>query len=155
MVIRHTGCNEKRYVGLNLGRAFRVVELLAATIVGLLASGCTSVTVKPLDASYNVSRICIRENPKVTIEDFVPVITDGLRRHGIDSKFIASTLDKARLQDEDIGRPDRYYMELTPLPDFCDFNLTYTARRSWDLGTYLSTADIFISDKKSVVASAN
>ncbi len=135
---------------------FRVIKLFsAAVILGSFASGCTSVTVKPLAASYNVRRICIRENPKVIIEDFVPVIADGLRRHSIESEFIASTMDKARLQNKDIGKPDQYYMELTPVPDACDFNLTYTARRSWDLGTYLSTADISISDKKSVIANAN
>lgn len=123
--------------------------------LALLVSGCTSVTVKPLDASYNVKRICIRENPKVSFDDIVQVITDGLRRHKIEGEFIASTLDKAKIQDEDLGKPDQYYMELTPVTDDCDFNLTYTARRSWDFVTYLSTADISISDKKSVIANAN
>lgn len=155
MVIRHPHCNENRYVDFHLDQTLRVIKLLAAAIVGLLTSGCTSVTVKPIDASYNVKSICIRENPKVTVKDFVPVIADGLRRHNIESKFIATTLDKHRLQGENIGKPDQYYMELTPVPDTCDFNLTYTARRSWDLGTYLSTADISISDKKSVIANAN
>jgi hypothetical protein len=155
MIIRYPHCNEKRYVGLYLDRTLPVIKLFVAATVGLLANGCTSVTVKPLDASYNVKNICIRENPKVTVQEFVPVIVDGLRRHNIESKFIATTLDKAQLQDEDIGKPDRYYMELTPVPDTCDFNLTYTARRSWDFVTYLSTADISISDKKSVIANAN
>ena len=127
----------------------------AVIIVGLCISGCTSVTLTPLAASYNVKRICIRENPRVTVEDFVPVIVDGLKRHNIESEFIASSLDKDKLQNEDIDKSDQYYMELTPTPEKCDFNLTYTARRSWDLGTFLSTADISISDKKSVIAKAN
>ena len=122
--------------------------------VSLLVSGCTSVTVTPLDASYKVKHICIRENPKVTVHDFVPVVVDGLRRHGISSEFIATKLDKDNLPS-DTGDSDRYYMEITPAPDNCDFNLTYTARRSWDLGTFLSSADISISDKKSVIAMAN
>jgi hypothetical protein len=155
MITEYPHCDEKGHVDLNLDRTLGVIKLFAAVIVGLFVGGCTSVTVKPLDASYKVRRICIRENPKVSVEDFVSVITDGLRRHNIESEFIASTLDKAKLQNEDIGKPDQYYMELTPVPDVCDFNLTYTARRSWDFVTYLSTADISISNKKSVIANAN
>jgi len=96
--------------------------LLVLALIVSAVSGCTSVTVKPLDASYNVKRICIRENPKVSVDDFVQVITDGLRRHNIEGEFIASTLDKTKIQDEDIGKPEQYYMELTPVPDACDFN---------------------------------
>jgi hypothetical protein len=31
-----------------------------------------------------------------------------------------------------------------PAPEKCDFILTYTARRSWDLAPYLSTAEIWL-----------
>ncbi|MCK9606284.1 MAG: hypothetical protein M0R33_07515 [Methylomonas sp.] len=127
---------------------------LSILIAGLSIGGCTSITVAPLDASYNVKHICIRENPKVVINELVPVITDGLARHHIESEFIASNLDKQKLQAED-GKPDRHYMAMTPLPDFCEFSLTYTARQSWDFTTYLSTADIEISNKTGVIGSAN
>jgi len=131
-----------------------VTKTLLILFVGLSIVGCTSVTVKPLDASYNVKRICIRENPKVTVTDFVPVIIDGLTRHNIKSVFITSNLDKEKLQDED-EFPDHYYMTITPTPSSCEFSLAYTARRSWDLGTYLSTSDIEILNKNEVIASAN
>lgn len=121
---------------------------------GLSIGGCTSITVEPLDAGYNVKRICIRENPKVVVNGLVPVIADGLTRHHIESEFIASNLDKQKLQAEG-DKPDRYYMEITPVPGSCEFSLTYTARQSWDFTTYLSTADIEISNKTGVIGSAN
>jgi len=110
--------------------------------------------VKPLDASYDIKRICIRENPKVTISDFVPVISDGLNRHNIVSEFIASDLDKEKIRSEG-KETDRYYMNITQAPNSCEYNLIYTARRSWDFGTYLSTADIEILKKGDVIATAN
>lgn len=129
---------------------------LVVIVVALLMGGCTSVTVTPLDASYQVKHICIRENPKVAVPELVPVITDGLTRHHIDSEFIPSDLDKVKLQQEDeASESDEYFMNITPSPSHCDFSLTYTARRSWDIGTYLSTADIAISNKGGVIAKAN
>ncbi len=125
-------------------------------ILSLMVGGCTSVTVRPLEASYNVKHICIKENPKVEVDDFMQVIVDALNRHNIKSEFIAlSTTDKAKVQNDDESFPDQYYMDITPAPDSCDFNLTYTARRSWDFVTYLSTADIAISDKNSRIAHAH
>lgn len=133
-----------------------MTKTLFILIVVLSIVGCTSVTVTPLDASYNVKRICIRENPKVTVTNLVPVITDGLTRHNIESVFITSNLDKEKLRDEDEDEfPDHYYMTITPTASSCEFSLAYTARRSWDLGTYLSTADIEISNKTGVIAIAN
>ncbi|MBE0437849.1 MAG: hypothetical protein IBX56_18860 [Methylomicrobium sp.] len=123
-------------------------------LISLLMGGCTSITVEPLAASHNVKHICIRENPKVTVEELVPMISDGLARHYIQSDLIPFNSDKEKIRREGT-MPDEYYMSITPVPDSCEFNLTYTARRSWDLGTYLSTADIAISDREGVVAKAN
>lgn len=78
----------------------------------------------------------------------------AIASHNIESEFIASNLGKEKLQDED-ELSDHFYMSITPTPSFCDFSLTYTARQSWDLGTYLSTSDIEILNKNEVIASAN
>jgi hypothetical protein len=131
-----------------------VTKTLFILLAGLSIGGCTSITVNPLDASHNVNHICIRENPRVAVNDLVPVITDGLTRHHIQSEFIASNLDKEKVQDEE-GHSDHYYMEITQVPDRCDFSLAYTARQTWDFTTYLSTADIEISNKTGVIATAN
>lgn len=122
--------------------------------ISIFIGGCTSITVEPLTSSHNVKRICIRENPKVMVRDLVPVITDGLARHQIESEFIESTLDKDKVRREGT-ESDEYYMHITPAPDHCDFNLAYTARRSWDFGTYLSSADIEILNRERVIARAN
>lgn len=121
-----------------------------------LVTGCTSVTVMPLDAAYAVKKVCVRENPKVEIPEMVSVIESGLQRHHIEATFIASTLDKSKLQEADEGSElDQKYMEITPAPADCQFSLTYTGRRSWDIGTYLSTADIAIANNNGVIAKAN
>lgn len=127
---------------------------LALSIAALSLSACTSIAVTPLAASYQVKSLCIRENPKVMVDDLIPVIKAGLADHHIQSELIASTVDKAAAQDND-NQADEYWMTITPTPDHCDFNLTYTARRSWDMGTYLSSADIVISDKKAAIANAH
>jgi len=133
-----------------------VIKFSVILIVSIMGVGCTSVTVRPLEASYNVKHICIKENPKVEVDDFAQVIAEDLKRHNITSEFIAlSPTAKTKVQDEDESFPDQYYMDITPSPDSCDFNLTYTARRSWDFVTYLSSADIAISDKNSRIAHAH
>lgn len=99
-----------------------LLRLSLAFVCMLLAVGCTSVTVTPLPAG--VSEVAIRDNPKVTVPEFVDVVRDGFRRHGIRTKVIAET---------------------APAGD--DYVLTYTALRSWDIGTYLSKAELWITHK--------
>jgi hypothetical protein len=93
-------------------------------LVALLFSlvGCTSVTVEPLPAG--VKEVAIRDNPKVTVPDFVDVLRDGFHRHGIRTKLIA---EQASAGD--------------------DYVVSYVALRSWDIGTYLSKAEIWVSHK--------
>jgi hypothetical protein len=85
----------------------------------LLALGCTSITVRPVGTSDRMGHVCIERNPDVLVEDFVPVVRDGLARHGVAS-------------EEFVG----------PAPAHCDSILTYTALRSWDMSPYLSHAEI-------------
>jgi len=98
------------------GRATRrIVGILAI----LLAVGCTSITVRPIGTSDRMGHVCIERNPDVLVEDFVPVVRNGLARHGVSS-------------EEFVGPP----------PAQCDSILTYTALRSWDMSPYLSHAEI-------------
>ena len=107
----------------------RKVTVLFITI---LVSACTAVTVKPVDTSLNARHVCIQDNPKVTVSDFVPVVRDGFARHGLSTEIITNI------------KPAR-----------CDLVLTYTARRSWDIGTYLSVAELVLSRDGLEVARAN
>jgi hypothetical protein len=89
--------------------------LAALTLLG----GCTATRVTPLKTAAD--QMCIEENPKVQVSDFVPVLQEGFARHGIQTQLYSK-----------IPRAD------------CPYVVTYTARRSWDMAPYLSTAEITI-----------
>lgn len=98
----------------------------------LLASGCTAVRVQSLDASEPMLHVCIQENPKVAVEDFVDVLREGFDRHAISTEVFKAN-----------NRPAH-----------CEYVLTYTALRSWDMGPYLSHAELRIDKRGRAVASA-
>ncbi len=97
-----------------------------AFILSLLAiGGCTSIRVQPIDRTANLKHVCIKENPKVIVSDFLTVLRDGFDRHGISTEVYT---DKA--------------------PERCEFILSYTALRSWDLAPYLSHAELRLENKE-------
>jgi hypothetical protein len=87
----------------------------------LLLGACTAVDVRPIPASAKVDKICIRYNEEVNVEDLVSVVQENLSNHGIQSVVFKSQS-----------------------PPGCPFQLTYTADRWWDLGTYLVDANITV-----------
>ncbi|WP_293372005.1 Sbal_3080 family lipoprotein [Nevskia sp.] len=91
--------------------------IIAIVVVAL--AGCTSVKVRPLAAEAAVKHVCIQDNPKVTVPDFVTIVRDGFDRHGLSTEIVT-------------GTP----------PKNCETLLTYTALRSWDVVTYLSHAEL-------------
>ncbi|HMN44100.1 MAG TPA: Sbal_3080 family lipoprotein [Povalibacter sp.] len=114
-------------------RSFAKHIAQTVSILGCAAlAGCTAVQVKPVDPAAQMLHVCIQENPKVTIDDFVPVLREGFDRHAISTEVFSGT------------RPDR-----------CEYILTYTARRSWDMATYLSQAALRIEKDGRIVASAD
>lgn len=95
-------------------------NLLAILTLGVMA-GCTSVNIRPLSPELNINEICIEQNPKVIVGDFLPVVRDGFERHGLKTKIVNS-----------------------PAPNECEYVLTYTALKTWDLGTYMHHAELRI-----------
>ena len=95
------------------------MKVWALIAVAIVTTGCTSVNVRPLPSANQIQSVCIVDNPKVIVSDFVAIIRDGFNRHGI----ATSVVDEARSQS-------------------CNVTLTYTALRSWDLKPYLSHAEI-------------
>jgi len=89
--------------------------LSAFTTIG----GCTAITVDPVSPSENISHVCIKENPRVEVSDFLHVVRDGFERHGISSEV--------------------YTADPT---ENCEYLMTYTALRSWDFSPYLSHAEL-------------
>jgi len=103
--------------------------ILAIVLLGM--SGCTSVSVRPVPAGQTIKSVCIRENPKVAVSDFVDTLVAGFARHGINAKVITATADA---KDE--------------------FVVTYGAYRKWDMAPYLVDATIRIEKNGEIVASA-
>src|SRR5262245_47432188 len=88
-------------------------------LLALVLTACTSVSVKPIDPSVALRRVCIQNNPKVQVSDFVDVIRDGFDGHGISTDVFSGSM-----------------------PASCVYILTYTALRSWDFAPYLSHAEL-------------
>jgi hypothetical protein len=90
-----------------------------AFVAVAILTGCTSVQVRPLDASAPLKQVCIVQNPKVEVSDFVDVLRDGFDRHGIASTVVSATGGGS-----------------------CEVTVTYTALRTWDMAPYLSHAEL-------------
>ena len=103
------GCSQ------SLGGSMPRLLLLAVIAV----AGCTSVTVRPVDKAIGISHVCIQENLKVVVADFVNVVRDGFDRHGISSEVFSGAA-----------------------PTNCEYLLTYTATRKWDFTPYLAHAEL-------------
>jgi hypothetical protein len=97
----------------------------------LLLTACTSVTVKRPDPALSIKAVCIQENPKVWVRDFLPVLREGFDRHGINTNVYSGTK-----------------------PEDCEYVLTYTALQSWDFAPYLSHAELWLEKNGQRVASA-
>lgn len=87
--------------------------------IAVLLSACTAVDVKEVDSSHKIDHVCIENNPKVIVADFVSTVEDVFQSHGITTEIYSGII-----------------------PTHCVFNLTYTALQSWDFSTYLSHAEL-------------
>ena len=85
----------------------------------LAASGCTSINVRPVAPTANLQQVCIVNNPKVIVSDFISVLQDGFSRHNIATSIVESSEAES-----------------------CHVTLTYTALRSWDFKPYISHAEL-------------
>ena len=85
-------------------------------------SACTSVTVRRPDSNLVIKHVCIQENPKVWVSDFLPVLKNGFTRHNIATTIYSGTTK----------------------PAGCEYSLSYTARQSWDVAPYLSHAELWL-----------
>lgn len=93
-------------------------KILTALFLALVAS-CTSIKVQEVDPSLQVSHVCIQDNPKVIVSEYIPVVRKGFERHGITTEI--------------------YKVEK---PNYCEYHLTYTALKAWDLGMYMHHAEL-------------
>jgi hypothetical protein len=93
-----------------------------------LIAGCSILTVvEPIPPQTSISEICILENPKVVISDFLPVVQEGISRHGLRSSV---------------------YREV---PSACEYVLQYVAYQRWDFTVFMSEASIKLYRDKKLV----
>lgn len=111
-----------------MNRKFRLAFVATALAA---VGGCTAVTVQPVSNLAEILHVCIRENPKVRVSDFVSVLETGFERYGISTELIQSST-----------------------PPHCEYVLTYSALRSWDMAPYLSQADMQLTRSGRRIASA-
>lgn len=107
----------------------RAAVLLATLAV---AAACTTVEVSPVPASgYPIAQLCIERNPDVVVEDLLPVIEQGVARHGIESRVFDP-----------------------PVPADCDYTLWYTARRRWDIRPVLGYVELRVRYRGETIGTA-
>lgn len=87
--------------------------------IAILLTACTSIQVDPIGPNLNVKKICIEENPKVIVGDFLTVVRNRIEYHGIDTDVYQNRI-----------------------PEGCEYTMIYTALKTWDLGTYLHHAEL-------------
>src|SRR2546421_5411552 len=104
---------------------------LTITPILFFCVGCASISVRPVSSELAIADVCIEENPKVVVDDFLSVVRDGFDRHGIATKVVTR-----------------------PAPKECEYVLTYTALKNWDLGTYLHHAELRLERNGRIVGSA-
>lgn len=98
----------------------------------LLLSACTTVKVQKVDAeSHAITSVCIIENPRVAVRDFLQVLEDGFARHNIQTRIIKGAAPKE-----------------------CEYTLSYTATRGWDFKPFMNRADLRLRKNNVLVASA-
>lgn len=94
-------------------------KLILIASLTYLTSACTSIQVQPINSELQPEKICIEENPKVIVGDFLNVIRNRIEHHGIDTQVYKNKV-----------------------PDGCEYSMTYTALKNWDLGTYIHHAEL-------------
>lgn len=107
------------------------MKIILVVLSIVVVSGCTSVNVRPVSSELDIENVCIEENPKVIVGDFISVLRSGFNRHGVSTVVVNR-----------------------PAPDECEYVLTYTALQNWDLGTYMHHADLWLRRGGTMVGSA-
>jgi hypothetical protein len=91
-----------------------------------------TVHVRPVPAGEQIQHLCIEQDPKVLVADFLYVVEEGFERHGISTELV----------------------QADSIPDDCDYLLRYTAFQKWDLSAYLSHAELRLTKGRAKIASA-
>lgn len=105
-------------------------RILLPLAVVLCLAGCTSIEVRPLPYDAQIKDIKLIENPKVIVDDFVPVMEKNFSRHGIGLKHFT---ESARVGEN-------------------EYVIRYSAKRSWMVLPYLADANVRVYKGSMIVA---
>lgn len=98
----------------------------------VLLSGCTVVTVTPVDSTLDIRHVCIKDCSDKCFDGRMPyLIQDGFQRHGITTEIYNSEL-----------------------PPECEYTLTYYCQRARDMASYLRHAEIRLYHGKFQIGNA-
>jgi hypothetical protein len=101
------------------------------TAITLIAGCSIQTVVEPIPPQTQISEICILENSKVIISDFLPIVQEGISRHGLRSSV---------------------YREV---PSNCVYVLEYVAYQKWDFTLFMSEASIKLYRDKKLVGTVS
>jgi hypothetical protein len=87
----------------------------------LMLAGCTVRHASPL--AQRPERLCIQRNPAVVVSEFLPTLQEALRDRGVQTAVYDGNT----------------------APDDCPYVLTYTARRGWDMVSYLKLVELTVT----------
>ena len=93
-------------------------QTASVILIPLLLTSCITNNVKKIDRQ-KIGEICIRENPEVLMDGFLPNLIEEVERKGIRT---------------------RVYQGAAPAD--CSYTMNYTANWNWDMAMYLSYARI-------------
>lgn len=106
-----------------------LIPLLAATLL----AGCANVTTSEQFDGFSgkPDKVCVIRHPETKINQVVNGIRHALERRGVEYTFVDAR-EECR----------------------CEYSIEYTARRSWDLTTYLGSADMTLYKNGRAVSAA-
>lgn len=101
----------------------RGVSTLCAAVLATGSLACTVVDVSPVAPDDLGSKaVCIERNPRVRVSDFLEVLEDAFRRHGIRTRVVEP-----------------------PTGMGCEYLVTYVAYRGWDFAPFMDRAEVRIT----------
>ncbi|MCP4669167.1 MAG: hypothetical protein GY849_22760 [Deltaproteobacteria bacterium] len=107
--------------------------LLAIVSILLLGSSCATYKANRVDTQVHpIKCICIKENPRVRVGDFLHAMENGFDSHGIVTEIHDG-----------------------PLPATCKYSATYTALQAWDFTLYLKYAEIRLKHGRDTIGFAS
>lgn len=106
---------------------YKLLYLLPLVSLG----ACTSIHVQPVGSDFKPEYICIEENPKVIVEDFISIIRNRIEHHGYSTRIVQP------------GNAEN-----------CEYLLTYVAYKNWDMGNYMHKAELRLDKNNEKIASA-